>query len=1625
MHQHHAPAPHTSTLTSVFTTTSIFQMISSDDNDFEDNKKTRSKSQDMDPDASGSERNTRVRVRDHTTPTRRLRQRRASEVSEAVITSPRKVKITDDERREKNRIRQQKCRAKKNSEEKAADNKAANIRMSKRREKFPESNKVAVSKHREKFPESNKSTVNKHREIFPESNKATVAKHFEKFPELNKATVYKHREKFPESNKATVSKHREEFPESNRATVSQHRANQSNEKRESVRRSDRLRKAQLKESMTEDEQAEERERTRIRVQTHRILKETKVNEKDGLRSAEVLDGTFNVKLLENSLDSIGTMDELCTHCGAFKFRKETPGFCCSSGKVHPAPFPRPPDKMMNLWEGNGMQANLLKQFSREINNAVCLASIQVTEKVFRRFTPSVIFQGQVIQRAGALQAEDGETPRFSQLYCIDKTLEETQRFENMILSSSVTNSQKQKLKDLLKMIQNVIHEHNPFVNDFKQILEMPAEELKHGKIVISAKAKPANEHPRRYNAPTNLNEISILTNEARHDLVLQLRGGGLQKISDLNPKGMPLRFTLLFPYGTYGWDPESKHTNGVRKITTREFFAFHLQIRNNENKNFLHVAGRLFQEYVCVAWVQIESQRLLYQTLNQKALRADSYKNVRQATEERINDKGARADQMYHDDHNTPKIGRKILASSFTGSPRWYNSKFQDAMAICRKYRKPDIFLTMTCNPHWPEIQEGLLGEKKPQDRPDLISRVFKLKKDQLLKDVIKGGIFGKISAFMYVIEWQKRGLPHSHFLFILENESRLDSPKLVDNAIVAELPPNPQEVDDLEQRESRSRLEQIVLTNMVHGPCGEANPHSPCMENGRCTKGYPKEFMKETVVDPNNHYATYRRRCPADGGRTMKHPKMDGKMIDNRWVVPYNPYLSQKYNCHINMESCASEKCTKYLFKYVTKGNDRVAMRAEVDDAIDEIQEYQDLRSVSSSEAAWHIFGFPITDRFPSVLAMRVHLEEQQEIIFDENTEMEALENQRETELTAFFAFNAKELLSGADPEDLPRYVDMPEMYRYNKSAKKWVKRKIQNMGNERVIGRVHAINPVAGEVYYLRMLLHTNHCRGKVSFQDMKVLQGKVCETFKEVCSEIGLLKDDKEWQRVLEEAAATKMSPQIRELYVIILMFCLPSDPLALFNEFWESWYDDFEIKAAKKNIKLSPEQLKIMVLLDIESRLESYEETLTKFGLPTPSKEERDSIKHLHNNQSALIRAELDFDVQELESTVQLRLPTFTEEQSSVFQTIVEAVNNGDSLQVFIDARGGCGKTYLLNTILAKVRSLDGGCVAVAMATTGIAANLLSLGRTFHSRLKAPLKPDENSTLKITAQSELAKLIKKSKLFLIDEATMLNRFLLEAFDRTLRDLMVKPHVPFGGKIVILAGDFRQCLPVVKGATRPGIVNQSVNQSHLWKSFKILQLSQNMRVRASGDPDLEAFDKWTLSIGDGKVDKLDVPANMIATKITPYSKENSTSEGQAMENFCDKIFPNIENNIIDRSFCDGRAILAATNKEVEMLNDIITAKLPGTLTELRSADELDNTEDLLRFNSEYLNTLTPNGFPPHALRLKAGMVLMLLRNLNPSEGLCNGTKMVFETILGNKLLQCRLAGSERTVFIPRYPG
>ncbi|KIJ06155.1 hypothetical protein PAXINDRAFT_27502, partial [Paxillus involutus ATCC 200175] len=109
-----------------------------------------------------------------------------------------------------------------------------------------------------------------------------------------------------------------------------------------------------------------------------------------------------------------------------------------------------------------------------------------------------------------------------------------------------------------------------------------------------------------------------------------------------------------------------------------------------------------------------------------------------------------------------------ILPSSHSGSPRYMQQLLQDSLAICRDCRKPDLFLTMTANSSWPEIQENLLPGQTATDRPDLVARVFYRKKQDLLSKIRKG-FFGAVAGLVYTIEYQKRGLPHMHLLIFFE----------------------------------------------------------------------------------------------------------------------------------------------------------------------------------------------------------------------------------------------------------------------------------------------------------------------------------------------------------------------------------------------------------------------------------------------------------------------------------------------------------------------------------------------------------------------------------------------------------------------------------------------------------------------------------------------------------------------------------------------------------------------------------------------------------------------------------------------------------------------------------------
>lgn len=260
-----------------------------------------------------------------------------------------------------------------------------------------------------------------------------------------------------------------------------------------------------------------------------------------------------------------------------------------------------------------------------------------------------------------------------------------------------------------------------------------------------------------------------------------------------------------------------------------------------------------------------------------------------------------------------------------------------------------------------------------PSDRHDLTARIFKQKLTKFMDLSVKHHIYGETQCWMYSIEWQKRGLPQTHILIWLKRKRNTDQ---IDDIISAEIP-NPEE-DPV--------LFDIVKKNMVHGPCGTINPHSPCMVNGKCTKRYPRDLLHETQTGKDG-YPQYRRRKPEDGGYTtkikIKNVEID---IDNRWIVPYCPLLTKTFKAYINVEYCNSVKSIKYICKYVNKGSDMAVFCViNPNEISDEVNNFQMGRYISSNEAVWMIFSFAIHNRHPTVVHLSVQLENGQRVYFTE----------------------------------------------------------------------------------------------------------------------------------------------------------------------------------------------------------------------------------------------------------------------------------------------------------------------------------------------------------------------------------------------------------------------------------------------------------------------------------------------------------------------------------------------------------------------------------------------------------------------------------------------------------------
>jgi hypothetical protein len=311
--------------------------------------------------------------------------------------------------------------------------------------------------------------------------------------------------------------------------------------------------------------------------------------------------------------------------------------------------------------------------------------------------------------------------------------------------------------------------------------------------------------------------------------------------------------------------------------------------------------------------------------------------------------------------------------------------------------------------------------------------------------------------------------------------------------------------------------------------------------------------------------------------------PCSSGFVFDNRWVIPYNPYLTMRYECHINVEVCSSITTVKYLYKYVYKGHDRALAVVQpkvgvlpaatpqaatggadgnnVPAAQDEVQNYLDGRYVSASKACHRLFAFDLHDMHPNVYRLAVHLPNEQTTYFPKGTTVgEAMMRNNSTILIRWCDFNreAKSEYAAAstfvrnnnDPAPpLPAalttlYPDYPEIVVWSKSKKAWHlrKRATGRWGASRnnhvtlgTMGRMYFVQPSEGERYYLRVLL--THVVGATCFEDLRTTHRPhmpttvVHPTFKVACLARGLLQDDGEWDQCLSEVAGVQLPRSLR--------------------------------------------------------------------------------------------------------------------------------------------------------------------------------------------------------------------------------------------------------------------------------------------------------------------------------------------------------------------------------------------------------------------------------------------------------------------------------------------------------------
>ena len=1032
-----------------------------------------------------------------------------------------------------------------------------------------------------------------------------------------------------------------------------------------------------------------------------------------------------------------------------------------------------------------------------------------------------------------------------------------------------------------------------------------------------------------------------------------------------------------------------------------------------------------------------------------------------------------RLDDINLQHHIAMNIKRKNenwkLFDSHLGSAAFQRKIAVNALTAAQRLGFPTIFITFTCNPNAPEILEHLREGEKITDRIDLVVKYFHAQ-NLLLRNIIESGhLFGRKPAYiLQVIEFQQRGLPHSHTVVCFGG--RQFTKEEIDDYVTASYP-----VDSTpEERE-------LMRKHMTHS-CRKKCKKPDCS----CKYGYPKPENFSTYIDKLTGKPIYRR--------VNNFP--NEKNLNWRNLVPTNLKLLKLLNSHVNVEWCGNQNCIAYLFSYAFKGPDYLKVCAQrVKGAkINEISEYQLVRSIASTEAMWRILNYPINYMSVSVTEIKAITEE------------EDAKNDGVSDIMRYFLrpldefFNNMRLLkfheSYMTSKTLPKYLHGSDKFYMNQEIPaQFVYRREKGPLH---VFRLKFYTPMKqGERYYLRKLLMEISAR---SYGDLKTWKDpdtdivETFETYQQACMARNLIPESDVCFDALKEMCALGFQPsRARNAFVIFVCY---------------SGNDEFQISfpdlLQKKLVMLDNEEVTVLgymaydflmklcvlhgnlvsmdilrahaaeyAMRDIHARfkkleaqefsffgLQEYEPVFTNslYSLEKPG--QMGHVQLQHRNVLQRERSSSHYNFSKMRRNVQSCIGDLTLEQKSALDEILNSTKKEphDKNVFIIDASAGTGKTHLLTVLTHIIRSDSNflgdpidtseesgkyrNGVVICCASTGLASLLYEGGTTAHNVFGIPISNDYDQILESTIKDPFKlEMLSKARLIVWDEAMSSHIAGIFCASNLMRKVVEGgKDFAFGGVTTVFCGDARQIPPIIPFVSGLSSVQRTsiIGNNSIRNNATFLKLTLQMRALLD-----KPFGDFVKAIGEGNIGE---PSNEAYTKIITQSdfrnagieidytrniiKENSLQTHQSLEipngegcktvhvfseeerMFVDKVFPDLSVNV------GGCAILATTNERTKYWNALTLKKLHGrercyyssnTIRKLDTLTDPDsNRGDVYKamLTEDYLETINRSGLAAHKLILKIGCLVLIIRNLNPEEMIMNGTKAIVRALFKHNI-------------------